>query len=199
MNSTMKTMGLTVAVVLVLSGPSWADDAKSIPSPDALLKLLADAGKPGPEHQKLQPLIGDWTFTLKLWTDPSQSPAELKGTVERKWIMDGRFVQETVKGEANGKSFEGLGLIGYHSGEKKFSTVRACGLCGTISHGYSTFDSAGTKLVCATEECCPLTGQKIKGRDEVTIESNDRIVTNIYKTIEGKEAKVIEIVYTRKN
>jgi hypothetical protein len=198
MNRSMKAMGLSVVVVLVLSAPTWAQDAKGPPSPADVLKLLADAGKPGPEHQKLQPLVGDWTFTLKLWTDPSQSPAELKGTSERKWIMDGRFVQETVKGEFNGKSFEGLGLIGYHAGEKKFSTVRACGLCGTISHGYSTFDSTGTKLTSTSEECCPVSGQKIKGRDEVIIESNDRVVTNIYKTIEGKEAKVMEIVYTRK-
>jgi Protein of unknown function (DUF1579) len=198
MRAMMKATGFSVVVVLVLSGPGWADDAKSPPTPAAVLKLLADAGKPGPEHQKLQPLVGDWSFTMKMWTDPSQSPAELKGTVERKWIMDGRFVQETVKGECNGKSFEGLGLIGYHSGEKKFSTVRACGLCGTISHGFSSFDSSGAKLVSATEECCPVSGQKIKGRDEVTIESNDRIVTNIFKTLDGKEVKVMEIVYTRK-
>jgi len=198
MNRSIKILGLCVAVVLVLSGPGWAQEAKTPPSPADVLKLLADSGKPGPEHQKLQPLVGNWKFTVKLWTDPSQSPAELKGTAERKWIMDGRFVQETVKGEFNGKSFEGLGLIGYHAGEKKFSTVRACGLCGTISHGYSTFDSTGNKLVYTTEECCPLSGEKIKDRDEVIIESTDRIVTNIYKTIDGKEAKVMEIVYSRK-
>jgi len=198
MRTMMKATGLSVVVVLVLCGVSRGDDAKSPPTPAAFLKLLAESGKPGPEHQKLQPLVGDWSFTMKLWVDPSQSPAELKGTVERKWIMDGRFVQETVKGECNGKSFEGLGLIGYHAGEKKFSTVRACGLCGTISHGLSTFDSSGGKFVCATEECCPVSGQKIKGRDEVKIESNDRIVTNVYKTIEGKEVRVVEIVSTRK-
>src|SRR5262249_4170145 len=106
MTRTMKVMGMSVAGGLVPSGPRRVENTKSPASPADLLKLLADSGKPGPEHQKLQPLVGDWTFTLKLWTDPGQSPAELKGTVERKWIMDGRFVQETVKGEYNGKSFE---------------------------------------------------------------------------------------------
>jgi Protein of unknown function (DUF1579) len=196
----MQAMGMTVAVVIVLSGRSWAEEPKSPPSPADLLKLLAEAGKPGPEHQKLQPLVGDWNFTLKLWTDPSQSPAELTGTVERKWIMDGRFVQETVKGQCakTGKTFEGMGLIGYHNGEMKFTTVRACGLCGTISTSLTSCDASGTKFTCNTEECCPITGQKVKGRDELIIESNDKIVTNVFKTVNGKEVKAVEIVNTRK-
>ena len=60
---------------------------------------MEEAGKPGPEHRKLQPFVGDWTLTVRLWTDPSQPPAEAKGTVQRKWIMGGRFVQETAKVE----------------------------------------------------------------------------------------------------
>src|SRR5262249_46493123 len=136
---------------------------KTPPSPEAFLKALADAGKPGPEHKKLEPLVGQWTFTMKLWTDPSQPPAELKGTVERMWIMDGRFIQETAHGECakTGKTFEGMGLVGYDATQKKFSLVKACSLCGTISSGLATSDSTGTRFECVKEECCPLTGQKI--------------------------------------
>src|SRR5262249_22170437 len=106
--------------------------------------------------------------------------------------------QETVKGECNGKPYEGMGLLGYHNGEKKFTTVYACGLAGTISHGLSTCDASGTKFTCATEECCPVTGQRIKGRNEVTIESHDKIVTNVFRTVDGQEVKVMEMVSIRK-
>src|SRR5262245_60310166 len=84
-----------------------ADEPKTPPSPEALLKALAEAGKPGPEHKKLQPLVGQWTFTMKFWTDPSQPPAEFSGTIERKWIMDGRFIQETARAQCpkTGKTF----------------------------------------------------------------------------------------------
>ena len=169
------------------------------PSPQELLKALAEAGKPGAEHKKLQPFVGQWTFTMKLWTDPNQPPAELKGKIERKWIMDGRFVQETARGECatTGKTFEGMGLVGFDAGQKKFSLVKACGLCGTISSGLVTCDSTGTRFECVKEECCPVTGQKIKGRDEVVIESNDRIVLNLYKTINDREVKVGEMVSIR--
>ena len=184
----------------VLFQVTQADEPKKPPTPEALLKALAEAGKPGAEHKKLQPFVGQWAFTMKLWADPGQPPAELKGTIERKWIMDGRFIQETVRGECvkTGKTCEGLGLVGYHPGLKKFTCVKACGLTGTISSGPVTCDSSGTRFECVKEECCPLTGEKVKGRDEVVIESNDRIVVNIFKTINGKEAKVMEIVSTRK-
>jgi hypothetical protein len=61
-----------------------------------------------------------------------------------------------------------------------------------------TCDGSGTKFVCAKEECCPLTGQKIQGRDEVLVENNDRIVMNMYRTVQGKEVKAMEIVSIRK-
>src|SRR5262245_5008222 len=200
---TISRLACTAAAMALLLGVldrvTQADEPKTPPTPEALLKALAEAGKPGAEHQKLQPLVGQWTFTMKLWTDPSLPPAELKGTIDRKWIMDGRFIQETARGECakTGKSFEGMGLVGYDAGQKKFSLVKVCGLCGTISSGLVTSDSSGTRFECVKEECCPLTGQKIKGRDELVIQSNDRIVLNFYKTINDREVKVGEMVSTR--
>lgn len=196
-----KAMVMAMALTMVLlaqAGRTWAQDPKSLPSPHDLLKALAEAGKPGAEHQKLQPFVGDWTFTLKVWTDPSQPPAEVKGTVERKWILGGRFIQENVQGQCDGKTFEGMGLLGYDSIQKKFTAVRACGLCGTISHGLAACDGNGTKFVCDKEECCPLTGQKVQGRDEILVQGNDRIVMNTYRTVRGQETKTMEMVSIRK-
>jgi hypothetical protein len=200
MKPSVKAMGMTAAALalVVLVGLAWANDTKKTPTPDSVLKAMAEAGKPGSEHKKLQPFVGDWTFTLKLWTDPNLAPAEAKGTVERKWIMGGRFIQETVKGECDGKSFEAMGLLGYDSAQKKFSIVRVCGLCSRVSHDLATCSDSGKTFECAKEECCPLSGQKVKGRDEITIESNDKIVTRAFRTLDGKEVKVVEVVSLRK-
>jgi hypothetical protein len=91
-----------------------------------------------------------------------------------------------------------MGLLGYDRAQKKFTAVKACGLCSTISTGSLTCTDSGKKFECTKEECCPLSGEKVRGRDEVVIESNDRIVVNVFKTIQGKEVKVMEIVSTRK-
>jgi hypothetical protein len=200
MKTIVRSLGAAALALLwgALFQVTQAGEPKAPPSPEALLKALAEAGKPGPEHKKLQPFVGDWTLTVKLWTDPSQPPAELYGTVERKWIMDGRFLQETVKGKYDGKPIEGMGLWGYDKAQKKFTSVRICGLCGTISYGLASCGASGTKFQCAKEECCPLTGQKFKGRDEVVIESKDKIVMKVFRTVDGKEVKAMEIVSIRK-
>jgi hypothetical protein len=202
MKAILKLLGECAALALLLGGlvqVAPADEPKTPPSPEALLQALAQAGQPGAEHKKLQPLVGQWTFTMRLWTDPAQAPAEVKGTVERKWIMDGRFVQETARAVCpkTGKTFEAMGLVGYDAGQKKFSCVKVCGLCGTISSGLATCDSSGRRFESIKEECCPLTGQKIKGRDEVVIENNDRIVVNIFRTFGDREVRIGELVSIR--
>jgi hypothetical protein len=191
---------VTLLALLVLAGVNRAEEAKKTPpSPKDLLKAMAENGKPGPEHKKLEPFVGDWTFTLKVWTNPSESPAQLTGTVERKWVMGGRFVQETVKGQCSeGHTFEGLGLLGYDNAQKKFTATRACGLCGKTCSTVGTVNDSGKTFTFATEEYCPVCKENVKGRDEVVVESNDRIVVSIYKTIQNKEVKVIEIVNVRK-
>jgi hypothetical protein len=189
---------LALALVL-LAGRTWAEEGAKAPSPGALLKAMAENGKPGPEHQKLQPLIGDWNFTVRMWTDPNQPPAEFTGTVERKWIMGGRFVQETARGEYDGKPFDGMGLWGYNAAEKTYTHVRACSLSGKICSEQSNYITSGAKFECATEGRCPLTGETVKGRDEVVIAGPNKIVMNVFKTVDGKEAKAMEIVSIRKS
>lgn len=197
--SRMLTGTAPLALVLILLvGRTWAEEGAKAPSPGALLKAMAENGKPGPEHQKLQPLIGDWNFTVRMWTDPNQPPAEFSGTVERKWIMGGRFVQETARGEYDGKPFDGMGLWGYNAAEKKYTHVRACSLSGKICSEQNEYVTSGAKFECATDGRCPLTGEKVTGRDEVVIAGPDRIVMNVFKTVNGKEVKAMEIVSVRK-
>ena len=106
-------------------------------------------------------------------------------------------MQESAKIQCHGKAFEALGLLGYDRAQKKFTVVRACGLTGTISHGLATCTDSGRRFECAREECCPLSGQKVKGRDEIVIEGKDKIVVRVFKTLNGKELKVMEIVSVR--
>jgi hypothetical protein len=201
MRAKLRALVLTALVVLpMVGGWAGAQEAKNVPTPEVLLKALVENGKPGAEHQQLQPFVGDWTFTLKVWTDPSQPPAELKGSIERKWIMDGRFVQETLHGECckTGKTFEGLGLLGYDRAQKTFTATKACGLCGTVSSGAVRFDASAGRLECTKDECCPLTGQKVKIRNEIILESSNRIVANTYRAADGKEVRIMEMISTRK-
>ena len=81
--------GLAVALA---AGAGSADDKKNQEAFEAMIKAAA----PGPFHKKLEPMNGSWTWKSKLWHDPSKPPMEGAGTAERKWILDGRFLQDEV-------------------------------------------------------------------------------------------------------
>ena len=189
----------SVFALVVIAGPSLAEEAKAVPSnPEALFKALAQAGTPGPEHAKLQPFVGEWNVIQKVWIDPSQPPMESKGTIEGKWILGNRFVQGTISIDCHGKTVEGMCILGYDVAQKKFSKLKVCALTSTSTAAYAVPDPSGKKFDFVSEECCPLTGVKMSGREEMVIEGNDKIVATIYKTMEGKEVKLMELVATRK-
>ena len=96
------------------------------------------------------------------------------------------------------RTFEGLGLGGLQRRARKSSPSSGRAACAArFRAAWSSCDSSGKRFECVKEETCPLTAQKVKGRDEFVIESNDRIVANFYKTINDREVKVGEMVSVR--
>jgi hypothetical protein len=186
-------------VVTILAGQCGANAAKAPPSPEELTKAIFDPAKPGPEHAKLEPLIGSWTYTCKCWMDPTQPPIEMKGTIERKWVLGGRFLEERIAGTGlDGKpGLEGLGIYGYDSSQKKYRLTFACTMGTDISTSLGVAEASG-KFIFQTTCNCPLTKTIIQGRDELRIESKDKVVLDSYKTIDGKEVKGMEIIAVRR-
>lgn len=203
MRSRMKMLSRIAAPALalaLLAGLSLAQDAKNPPSTAEIAKLMAEAGKPGPEHGKLEPLVGSWTYTARFWMEPGKPPMETQGTIERKWILGGRYLEEKVTGTGfDGKpGFEGVGLVGYDKGRKQYTSVWACNMCTSACNGLGTADTSGTKFTFHTEAFCPLQQKVVKGREEMRIENKDRTVAESYQTVDGKEVKMMEIVAVRK-
>jgi hypothetical protein len=188
-----------MALVFTLAaGLSWAEDAKPPQSPEELAKAFAEAGQPGPEHAKLQPLVGSWTYTSRFWMDPDQPPVESKGTIERDWILGGRFLEERVTGEGfDGKpGFEARGLIGYDNGRRKYTASWVSSMCTGSCLGLG--EASERTLTFQTEAFCPIQKKVVKGRDEMRIENENRTVAASYHIVDGKEIKMMEIVAVRK-
>jgi hypothetical protein len=192
-----------MAVVLALglslaAGLSFAQDGKAAPTADQMVKAMAEVGKPGPGHAKLAPLAGNWTYTCKFWMDPNQSPLQSKGTIERKWILGGRFLEEKVQGtHFDGKpGFEGRGLIGYDNGQQKYTTSWTCNMGTGTCTGVGVSDSPG-RFTFQTESFCPMMKKVVKGREEIRFEGDDKVVAESYVSVDGKEMKMMELVSVR--
>jgi hypothetical protein len=193
--------GITALAIVFAAIPASvrAQEAGKAPSPEAIAKAMEEAAKPAPEHRKLEPLAGKWTYTSKFSMDPSQPPMESTGTIERHWILGKRFLEELVVGKGpDGSDFEGRGVVGYDKAEGKYTYGWICSMGTGISTSTGTVDSTGKHFTFHTEAFCPIRGRKIKGRDEIRIESNDKHVIQMYQFDDGKELKVMELTAVRK-
>ncbi len=194
--------GMTVLMLLglasALPAQDKAEDAKKKQA--EMMAIYMKAATPGPRHKLLEPMIGQWNFTGRFWMDPSSPPTDTKGVTERKWILGGRFIADDVEAaEFAGEKFRGFGLTGYDNTQQKYIGVWLDSMGTGIGHSIGVADTAGKVFTYQNEHVDPITKQKVKGRDLVKIESNDKHTMEMYKTMpDGKEMKVGELTFTRK-
>jgi hypothetical protein len=86
------------------------------------MKAAMEAMQPGPAHEKLAKLAGEWTYKTKL-SGAGMPPEETEGTAKITVVMDGRFIHEEAVGTMMGMPFKGARLMGYNSGAKKYEAV----------------------------------------------------------------------------
>jgi hypothetical protein len=185
-----------------------AKDAKAKPAsapaaapagmdPELMAKWAAFS-TPGPDHKVLDTLVGKWTTHVKWWMDPAAAPQESDGSCETKWIMEGRYLQESDKGTAMGKPFEGMGLTGFDNLKKKYvgSWIDNCGTGIMSSEG--AFDAA-KKTITFTSQGPDLAMTKYVPMRmvDVLVDADTHRMEMYGPDKSGKEFKTLEVAYTR--
>ena len=178
-----------------------ADEKKpaAAPGEDEGMKKWMEAATPGAPHKVLDPTVGEWEVASKWWMDPSAPPQESKGTTSKKWVMDGRFVQEDFKGDMMGMPMTGHGFTGYDNVKKKYNSfwIDTGGTAMYTSLGKASGDGKTLTFTSLMDD--PMTGEKDKPvRFILKVESKDKHVFEMFETAGGKEKKVAEMTYTRK-
>jgi hypothetical protein len=161
------------------------------------LKAYEMAGKPGPEHKALQPLVGEWTYVAKFWLKPDAKPLEGSGSSVRKSIFGGRFIQEKLQSEKPTR-VTGMGLIGYDKGQKKYTSLWVDSMSTAIYIMHGTADKDGKKFTFLGTHVDPVTRKEVKGRLVLRIVGKDKVVVEESWDQSGKWVKVVEGTYTRK-
>jgi hypothetical protein len=192
---------LALGVVTSLALKLCAGESAKQPDGDkekAMMEAWLKHATPGDAHQKLQPLVGQWTYTGKMWMDPSKPPTDMKGGCERKWILGNRFVEEHFTGEFFGTPFHGIGTIGYDNTLKQYVSSWVDNASTSITLSTGSIDATGN-VITMTHECnCPIEHKPIKNRDVIRIVSDDKHELEMYKTgPDGKEVKMMEFTLTR--
>ena len=166
---------------------------------ESMMKMMQEMSAPVKEHEALKPLVGAFTCSTKFYAAPGTPPQESTGTVERKWVLGNRYIQEEVKATMMGMPFEGFGIAGYDKLQKLYHAywIDSMGT-GTWSMT-GTADAAGKVFTYTGENFDPMVGQKTKGRSTVEFVDNNKHVMKMYGPgPDGKEFMMFEMTCTRK-
>jgi hypothetical protein len=170
------------------------------------MKQMMELSKLNENHKLLASTAGTWSYTVKMWMDPSGKPTESTGTATRKAIMDGRYVSGEYTGKfkmpgADGKptemNFIGMSMDGYDNVKKKFVSTWVDNMGTGIMYAEGDYE-ADSKTLTYRSELEMMPGMKMKVRQVIKITDKNHRLMEWYEDRGGTEVKTMEIAYTRK-
>ena len=191
--------GTAVADSKAKSAPaSKVEEKAKAPSPEeAMMAEMMKYANPGEQHKALEPLVGKWKSTSKMYMGPGE-PQVSEGTCERSWIMGGRFLVGKHAGAMAGAPFEGMEIVGYdiRAGQYVTTWLDNMGTC-VYTTTAGSMDPA-TKALTMTMPMFDFMSNAMMPYKLVTkIVDQDTNTFTIVSNRGGKEATDMEITYTR--
>ena len=167
---------------------------------EEVMKKWQEYSTPGEGHAALNPLVGNWDYTMKHWMSADASAEESTGTSESKWILGGRFVEQFVNGTAMGQPFEGRGIVGYDNSKKAYDSIWLDNMSTGLMTSSAAYDSATKVLEEKGSFFCPMINGQRTFRAVTKITDDNSHIYEMYMTDEkGVEFKAMEINYKRKS
>jgi hypothetical protein len=191
---------LTGLCVVLMASVAVATEKKAEKpmDPQAMMEIYAKLAQPGEPHKLFATLAGSWTTKTKEWMEPGKPPTESTGSAEMKMLLGGRFLYQEFTGQMMGRPFAGVGIDAYDNVRKKYVTA------WMDTMGTGIFMMEGTAS--ADGKTITLKGQHAEpGGGHMTHRAIWKIVNSNTQTFDmygahhgGKEMKMLEITYTRK-
>src|SRR5437867_9685425 len=94
----------------------------------AMMKQYMEMSKPGPEHERLKEMVGDWDADCKFFKPDGSPQGNSKGVMHIKPVLGDRFITLNFDGNMDmpgmgAMPFHGMGLCGYDKGKKKYCNI----------------------------------------------------------------------------
>jgi hypothetical protein len=159
-----------------------------------MMRKMEEAGRPGPGHKALEPLVGNWNAEVKCWHDPAGQATVSRGRAQVKWTLNGRFLEEEFQGEMMGKPFRGCSLMGFDNTKQTFNTVWVSDMQTAMFCSEGRGESGNKVITLEGKANCPATGRK-----DVVMKTVFRLLSqdkHIFEMYDGNN-KTMEITYTR--
>ena len=190
---------LAPALALGDSSEPPRENTAEVDSDEDLDSWISSLGEPGEGHEVLEGLVGSWEGKGSIWDSPGSDPIPITATVERHWVLGGRFLREEVTvRSADGGVFEALGFIGYNNEAAQYELFNIDNSSTAMLLETGKFDPDSKTLMIRGSYRDPATGFAIDRRVEMDLSHEGRISVVGYTTNEeGREFKSLEGSVTR--
>ncbi len=195
----LKTMAL-ISLLLVVTASLVMGEEKKQGQMDmqAMMETYQKLATPGEPHKRLASMAGSWNTKTKSWMDPSKPPEESTGSCEQKMLLGGRFLQQQCTGTMMGNTFDGIGVTGYDNHTKKYVSTWMDSMGTGLYFMEGTASPDGKTITQQGSYDDPMEGP-MELRGVTKIVDNNTEIFEMYGTDKGgKEMKMMEITYTRK-
>lgn len=177
--------------------PAQPADPTGQPSEQEMMEMWMKAASPAEAHKVLNAFEGTWKAVISSWMAPGAPPSMSEGTMTNRWVLGGRWLRQEYSGTFMEMPFDGLGYFGHDNIKQQYvgTWMDTMGTGMMVSSG--SYD-AGAKAFAMTGSFTDPTGAEKKTREVIKIVSNDKHTMEMFGPgPDGKEYKMMEIVYTR--
>lgn len=187
---------LLSTLLLVAAALPWHDaaaaDKRSHAS--ATLQALDAAMAPGEGQKRLEPMIGTFDVTVRVWTDPAKPPLEYEGSAVNTWVLGGRYVQTMLSTVMDGEPFDGIGYYGFDNVSKSYQAAWMDNGSTAIGWYRGHMDKSGRRAVLESKVIAAVGSKPTEVEMRVSIAEGGDHVTELWGAPGGgKPFKFMEL------
>lgn len=197
-----RSVSLCALVMFLVALPLLAQEEKKAPAMSAEEKAMMEAwmkaATPGDMHKMLNPFVGNWSVTVKMWEKPGAQPTESAGKAVNTWALGGRWVEQRFEGQFMGMPMQGVGYTGYDNIKKSFVSTWMDSLSTSVMMTTGTADADGKSMSFSGSMDDPMSGKAMPVKEKVRIIDADTHVMEMWNPgPDGQMFKMMEITYSR--
>lgn len=167
------------------------------PSQEQMMAQWQAAMTPAAGHKRLEPMVGSFRARTEFVMAPGVPPQYHDGISENRWVLGGRYLEQSYRGTAMGMPFEGIGYTGYDNPSKRhvgtWMDTFGTGLMISLGTGRPT----DAKMTFSTEAIEP-SGKKILFESIIKVRDRDHHSFEMWtKAPNGKRYRNMIVEYVR--
>lgn len=165
----------------------------------AMAQQVLEAAQPGPEHERLAALAGEWDIEFRYFTEPDAPPLVGKGTETTRMILGGRFLQSESVTQLGDRRSESLIIYGFDRRANRYTKVAYDSWGTYYVTAKGEYDPARNAIVAVGEETDPMSGRTERYTMITRFVDADQWVSEIlFRLPDGSDFKAVEVRHTRR-